>query len=174
MFKGWPAVSLLVDRRALSSIDHLAFLTGTTEEKQYRGMQCGKNQTISPKIIKNIKVFLFFIGYPRSGHSIVGSILDAHPHIVVSHELQFMLEWDNSIFENASTTPTKLYKKILQNSLKSILPGSMRMQDSKGYSLSIEHSCQGSFDKYIDVIGDKSGGGVALAYMSNREAFLPH
>ena len=33
------------------------------------------------------KRFLFFIGYSRSGHSLVGSILDAHPNVLVSHEL---------------------------------------------------------------------------------------
>ena len=31
--------------------------------------------------------FLLFIGTPRSGHSIVGAILDAHPLAIVSHEV---------------------------------------------------------------------------------------
>lgn len=31
-----------------------------------------------------------FAGFPRSGHSLVGSLLDAHPSAVVSHELDVM------------------------------------------------------------------------------------
>ncbi|MBV6654043.1 MAG: hypothetical protein KI786_09830, partial [Mameliella sp.] len=30
---------------------------------------------------------IFFIGYPRSGHSILGALLDAHPQVALSHEL---------------------------------------------------------------------------------------
>lgn len=30
---------------------------------------------------------VFFVGYSRSGHSLVGSLLDAHPDIAISHEL---------------------------------------------------------------------------------------
>ena len=169
-FKGKPAVSF-ESRTPLSSNDYLGILTGTTEEKKLMGVRCGKNQRISPKVSKNIKVFLFFVGYPRSGHSIVGSVLDAHPHIVVSHELSFMKRWDSSLFnkENAGSSPTKLYSKIYKKST-----GSARMKDFKGYTLAIEHSCQGSFDNFIDVIGDKSGGAVARAYLENRAEFLAH
>lgn len=31
--------------------------------------------------------FLLFAGYSRSGHSLVAALLDAHPHITISHEL---------------------------------------------------------------------------------------
>jgi hypothetical protein len=31
-----------------------------------------------------------FLGFPRSGHSLIGSVLDAHPHALISHELDLM------------------------------------------------------------------------------------
>jgi Sulfotransferase family len=31
--------------------------------------------------------FLFFVGYSRSGHSLIAALLDAHPDILVAHEL---------------------------------------------------------------------------------------
>lgn len=31
--------------------------------------------------------FAVFVGYSRSGHSLVGSLLDAHPEVVIAHEL---------------------------------------------------------------------------------------
>jgi len=34
--------------------------------------------------------FAQFVGFPRSGHSLIGSIVDAHPSAVVAHELDVM------------------------------------------------------------------------------------
>ena len=33
-----------------------------------------------------MKTYVIFIGHSRSGHSIVGSLLDAHPEVIVTHE----------------------------------------------------------------------------------------
>ena len=33
------------------------------------------------------ETLLLFVGYSRSGHSLVGSLLDAHPNAIISHEL---------------------------------------------------------------------------------------
>lgn len=38
----------------------------------------------------SLERFVQFAGFPRSGHSIVGSILDAHPQAVIAHELDAM------------------------------------------------------------------------------------
>ena len=34
-----------------------------------------------------------FIGYPRSSHSLVGAILDAHPEIIIPHEFDVIQKW---------------------------------------------------------------------------------
>ncbi len=39
------------------------------------------------KTFDTVERFCLFIGYPRSGHSLVGSLLDAHPNVVLAHEL---------------------------------------------------------------------------------------
>ncbi|MDP9138749.1 MAG: hypothetical protein M3N38_11330, partial [Pseudomonadota bacterium] len=38
-------------------------------------------------VFDDLEVYCTFIGYPRSGHSIMGSLLDAHPNIIIAHEL---------------------------------------------------------------------------------------
>jgi phage terminase large subunit-like protein len=38
----------------------------------------------------DVGVFCIFIGYPRSGHSLVGSLLNAHPEVIISHELDVL------------------------------------------------------------------------------------
>jgi hypothetical protein len=40
-----------------------------------------------PARFREVHTLLLFIGYPRSGHSLVGSLLNAHPNVVVAHEL---------------------------------------------------------------------------------------
>jgi Sulfotransferase domain len=35
---------------------------------------------------RDLERFLFFVGYPHSGSSLVGSLLNSHPEVVVSHE----------------------------------------------------------------------------------------
>lgn len=37
--------------------------------------------------LEQVERFCFFLGYPRSGHSLVGSLLNAHPEILIAHEL---------------------------------------------------------------------------------------
>ncbi len=37
--------------------------------------------------ISGVRAFLQFAGFPRSGHSLIGSLIDAHPDAIVSHEL---------------------------------------------------------------------------------------
>jgi Sulfotransferase family len=37
--------------------------------------------------IAEVERFCFFIGYPRSGHSLIGSLIDAHPEVVIANEL---------------------------------------------------------------------------------------
>lgn len=40
--------------------------------------------------LTDVETFVQFAGFPRSGHSLIGSILDAHPQARVSHELDAM------------------------------------------------------------------------------------
>jgi hypothetical protein len=36
----------------------------------------------------NVRTFILFVGYPRSGHSLIGSIMDAHPNVIIAHEVR--------------------------------------------------------------------------------------
>ena len=58
----------------------------------------------------DIRSFLMFIGYPRSGHTLIGSLLDAHPDMVIAHEL------DALYYFGESFKASQVYYLILQNS----------------------------------------------------------
>ncbi|KAL9986836.1 hypothetical protein ACROYT_G001042 [Oculina patagonica] len=45
------------------------------------------------KLYDGVETFVMFIGYPRSSHSLVGAILDAHPEIIIPHEYDLIQNW---------------------------------------------------------------------------------
>ena len=57
-----------------------------------------------------IETYCMFVGYPRSGHSIVGSFLDAHDKIIIAHELNALK------FIEAGCHFKELYWLLLYNS----------------------------------------------------------
>jgi hypothetical protein len=88
-----------------------------------------------------------FIGTPRSGHSLVGAFLDAHPDAVVAHE-QNALKYIRAGFDR-----DRLYHLLLENSRASAREG--RMEGA--YSYAVPGQWQGRYRR-LRVIGDKKGG----------------
>ena len=41
----------------------------------------------------SVKIFLLFIGYNRSRHTLLASLLDAHPNIIVANDYNILGEW---------------------------------------------------------------------------------
>ena len=41
-------------------------------------------------MFSQLKQFVLFVGYPRTGHSMIGSLLNAHRHGLIAHELNVM------------------------------------------------------------------------------------
>ena len=39
------------------------------------------------RALAEVRSFVQFTGFPRSGHSLVGALLDAHPNVAIAHEL---------------------------------------------------------------------------------------
>lgn len=127
------------------------------------------SEKLPREVMDNIKSVVFFAGYPRSGHSIVGALLDAHPHIVISHELFLFSRF--SVFNRFSE---KTWKENFFNMLFSKSVGdatNIRALQEKGYTLTLDSSWQGTYDRYIEVIGDKSGGMTSIEYLEDKEEF---
>jgi hypothetical protein len=94
-----------------------------------------------------LEAFCLFIGYPRSGHSLVGSLLDAHPDVIVAHELDVLR------FVEARFTSRQLYRLLLANSELAAERG----REQTGYTYAVPNQWQGRFET-LRVIGDKKGG----------------
>ena len=91
--------------------------------------------------------YTMFVGYPRSGHSLVGSLLDAHPDVVIAHELDALRLID------AGFTRDEIYYLILENSRLFAEIG----RTWGPYSYAVPDQWQGRF-RELRVIGDKKGG----------------
>ena len=131
---------------------------------------CTETKTLPQPVIAKIKSYLYFIGHAHSGHSIVGSILDSHPHIVVSHEYDVF----NKLSGNRSCDSKEcLFNALWKNSCMSITSGwrNAKKVNKKGYTLTIDNLYQDAYQSYIDVIGDKKGGGTGMMYAHNHDRF---
>lgn len=98
---------------------------------------------------ERVAAFALFIGYPRSGHSLVGAMLNAHRHAVVSHEL------DAPKLVLAGCDRDTLYAHILARAAWFNLRG-----NTSNYRYQIPNRWQGRFET-LRVIGDKGGGWAA-------------
>ena len=72
-------VSGNVDKSSADCVDYFAFITTLRFDPS--------TVVTSDGMFRTVKRLLFFIGHPRSGSSLLGRLLDAHPHITISHEV---------------------------------------------------------------------------------------
>jgi len=104
---------------------------------------------IYKKQFKNLKTYCMFVGYPRSGHSLIGSILDAHPNMIISHELNTLKYLERGFKKY------QIYYSIIRNSRNF----NKINRTHTGYNYFVNNQWHGNFSK-LTVIGDKLGCGT--------------
>ena len=63
------------------------------------------------QLYDGVETFVMFIGYPRSSHSLVGAILDAHPEIIIPHEYNLVGKW-KSLSKAAAPNKYSLFHEL--------------------------------------------------------------
>ena len=112
------------------------------------------------KHFAGIESYCMFIGYPRSGHSLIGSLLDAHPNIIIAHELD-VLKYIQEGFSKR-----QVFYLLLENSRRFTQVG----REWSGYAYAVRNQWNGKF-RQLKVIGDKKGGGSSRRLGRNPELF---
>ena len=84
-----------------------------------------------------------FIGYPRSGHTLVRSLLDAHPNAIVANELDVISKWQQ--WNTADKNKYFLFNQLYLNSIKTATV-------QHRYSYSVSGQWQGKYNRSILVI----------------------
>ena len=115
--------------------------------------------------ISELETFVLFVGYARSGHSIVGSLLDAHPDIVIAHEYNVLGGVKGGSLKSKSAL-LSLVNKLYKNSRESAVRGwRSEKRAQKGYMLGMSGvSWQGRVRR-LRVVGDKAAGKAAREHM---------
>lgn len=118
---------------------------GNAVEKRLTGwIEAGRHD------FSTAETFVAFAGFPRSGHTLVGSLLTAHPDAVVAHELNALelIRW--------RVGRRALFGSIVRADRRFAEAGSTWT----GYDYSVPGQWQGRY-RDLKVIGDKKGGGTA-------------
>ena len=97
-------------------------------------------------LFDSTETYCQFVGYPRSGHTLVAALLNAHPEIVIANELG-VLDWVRRGLNR---------NQLLSLILKSDRDFARRSYQFMDYNYRVPNQWQGRFEK-IRVVGDKDG-----------------
>jgi len=100
---------------------------------------------------ENLKCFCCFVGHGRSGGTLVGSLLNAHPNVVISNELHAFRLIRKGLNQK------QLFRLIYLSSERQVARGS---KGGGGYTYAVPGQAQGSHDNLI-VIGARKAGATA-------------
>ncbi len=123
-----------------------------------RNLKTYFQQFLHKRVLDQIEKHCVFIGYPRSGHTLVASLLDAHPNIVISKGV------DPLKYVEHGFKLTQIYALYLTQAQRFAKKGGK----SNGYSYIVPNQWNGKFDQ-LKVIGDKSGDLLSERLLANPE-----
>ena len=98
----------------------------------------------------DLQAYCMFVGYGRSGTTLVRSLLDAHPNIIIASEVHALREVKLGMARD------ELFERLLENSRDCATPGKWKI----GYDYLIPGQWQGRFNPML-VIGDKEAAGTS-------------
>jgi hypothetical protein len=130
----------LFNSRAFQKLD-TARRFAITSYKSYR----------QPALFHNVQTFCMFVGHVKSGGTLIGSLLDAHPHIVLADEI------DALYYVQAGFKKEQIYHLLLKGSQREALKGRVTARRLTPYSLAVPGQWQGRYQK-LKVIGDSKAG----------------
>ena len=111
-----------------------------------------------PEALESVERVVCFVGWPRSGHTLVGATLDAHRDMVVAHELDILHH------VQAGVSRSELYAMAILRSTEFTQLGHQWM----GRDYTVPGGSQGATDR-PRVIGDKKGGATARRLAKDPE-----
>lgn len=101
---------------------------------------------------QDVHTYCMFVGHARSGGSIMGALLDAHPDVVLADEV------DALRYLSVGFNQQQIYSMILARSRKQATKGRTKGgRDGKVYSYLVPGQWQGRFRR-LRVIGDSKAG----------------
>ena len=100
-----------------------------------------------------------FIGIGRSGTTLIGALLDAHPNMAIANQQTTPKYLRPRLFSRS-----QIFYLLLRNSRNAV-----RTRRMGGYSYAVTGQWQGRFDA-LEVIGDKSKSAQAVTWLTSSDA----
>ena len=119
-------------------------------------------------VIAGVKYFTVFVGFGRSGSTLVGALLDAHPNIVLGTDYQLFLKWPE--WPSRHRNLSYLYTALYQYSIK--LAFYFRNDIGKGYMFNLKKGFNGRYNKSILVIGEKEAVSATTPYITDHQQWM--
>ncbi len=98
------------------------------------------------EMFASVRTYVLFLGHSRSGHSLIGSLLNAHPNVLMTHELGALR------FIRARFSRNQLFWLHYAKDRHF----EQKHRQWTGYDFRVPNQWQGRFDQ-LQVIGDKRG-----------------
>lgn len=140
-------------------IKHISTLNQFTKS-QLISWKANLKANFYKKEFRQVRIYCMFVGYPRSGHSLVGALLDAHPNIIIAHELDALSYLQNNIKRYG------LFYLLLRNSQRYQQKGRIW----NNYSYIVQNQWQGCYQD-LRVIGDKQAGRTNILLNTKPELY---
>lgn len=105
----------------------------------------------NPTFFQDVKAFCVFIGHNKSGTSMIGSLLDAHPNVILADEA------DALQYVPAGFSRDQIYHILLHGSRREVMKGRVTARRLKPYSFLVPGQWQGRYSR-LRVIGDSTSG----------------
>lgn len=109
-----------------------------------------------------IHTYVTFIGIGRSGTTLIGSLLDAHPRIIIANQETSLKYMHPRLFSRL-----QVYWLLYQNSRQR----ADSRTGSGGYSYAVKDQWQGRFER-LAVIGDKSKSAQDVTWLTSSPGLL--
>jgi hypothetical protein len=104
-----------------------------------------------PDLFRDVRTFCMFIGQAKSGGTMIGSMLDAHPNAVVADEVDLVR------FVEEGFRRDQIFHLMLKGSRREAMKGRVTARRLGGYSFSVPGQWQGRFAELI-VVGESRAG----------------
>lgn len=101
---------------------------------------------------KTVDTLLLFVGYSRSRHTLLASLLDGHPHMIVGNERNILYR----LIHGKTMSRNEMFDELVKGS-KAFMKGGKGMvmkgnlQNTEHFGFFMEGYWQGTYDKYIKV-----------------------
>lgn len=102
---------------------------------------------LNRELYDGVESFLMFIGYPRSGHTLVSSLLDAHPNALVANEFDVIGEWQK--WTKTNRNKYYLFDQLYLNSKMEADTGYRSATIPHRFNYSVPGQWQGTFNQKI-------------------------